>query len=107
MKKRDNDIELINSKPIKIYINAEEKTAYEGETILSTLFAHGIKQISKNDHDQKIGAYCGMGICFCCLVSVDNSKYRACKKIVKEGMRIKTVINTSDIVGSYVKIKDC
>lgn len=102
---RINDIKPPNNEAIKIYINSEEKIAYKGETILSTLFSYGIKQISKNDHNQKIGAYCGMGICFCCLVSIDNSKYRACKTIVKEGMHINTVMNTDDIVESYANTK--
>ncbi len=103
---RDNDIKSItNIKPVKVYINGDEKIAYTGETILSTLLAYGTKNISKNDHNQKTGAYCGMGICYCCTVSVGNQKKKACKTIVQEEMHIDTLINTKDIIENYLTQK--
>ena len=99
---RVNDVRpLTNLKPIKTYINGQESIAYEGETVLSILIAHNMKEISKNDHDQEIGPYCGMGICYCCMVVVDKHKKRACKTIVQEGMVINTLMNTKDIVNKY------
>jgi len=98
---RAYDIEQPNAKAVKIYINSEEKVAYEGETVLSVLMAHGIKDISKNDHEQIVGAYCGMGICYCCTVSIDQRKRRACKTTIYEGMNINTTVNTQDLVEDY------
>ncbi len=103
---RNNDIKSItNIKPVKVYINGNEKIAYQGETILSTLLAYETKRISKNDHDQKIGAYCGMGICYCCTVSVNNQKKKACKTLVQENMYIDTLINTKDLIENYLTQK--
>ena len=48
----------------------------------------------KNDHNQISGAYCGMGICHCCHVKVDNKyKQRACQTLVKPEMEIQTLAN--------------
>lgn len=99
--RRGYDIKPPNVKMIKIFINSEEKIAYEGETVLSVLMAHGLKDISKNDHEQVVGAYCGMGICYCCTVSVDQRKRRACKTVVHDGMNIDTTVNTYDLVQDY------
>jgi len=102
---RSNDISPPSNKAIKVYINSEEKTAYEGETILNTLLSYGMSEISKNDHNQKVGAYCGMGICFCCTVSINNRKRKACKTVVREGMHINTMMNTNDLVEQYANEK--
>ena len=37
------------------------------------------------------GLFCGMGVCFDCLVTIDGSPgQRACMAIVRDGMRIET-----------------
>lgn len=103
MSNRSFDIEHLNSNPLKIFIDNKESIAYEGETVLTILLAHGRKEISKNNHNQKIGAYCGMGVCFCCMVFVDNHKHRACKTKVYEGMHIQTLTNMHDVVNENMK----
>ncbi|WP_196893798.1 2Fe-2S iron-sulfur cluster-binding protein [Aureivirga marina] len=95
---RVNDVFTPESNVVHVEIDNIPCKAYEGESVLSVLEAHDKIQISKNDHQQVAGAYCGMGICFCCTVSINNLKRRACKTIVKEGMKIDTQKNTEDIV---------
>ena len=94
--KRINDIEELDETqvPLKLSIDGESVLVGEGENLLSVLFSLGKKTISKNDHGNKIGAYCGMGICFCCNVKVDGiGKQRACQTFVKEGMQVETCDN--------------
>ncbi len=98
IKERNFDITPFKQKAIKVYINGEECISYEGEKVLTTLLAYGFKKISKNNHNQLTSAYCGMGICFCCMVFINGSKKRACKTIVQEGMHIDTLMNNEDVV---------
>ncbi len=98
---RAYDITTPATDQLIITINGQQTIAHQGETVLSALIAHGEVQISKNDYNKKVGAYCGMGVCFCCTVSVDKHKRRACKTVVYDGMEIKTNTNTQDIVKQY------
>lgn len=93
---RINDIEKLDKTQVllKLWIDGESVIAGEGENLLSVLFSLGKKTISKNDHGTNMGAYCGMGICFCCNVKVDGiGKQRACQTFVKEGMQVETCDN--------------
>lgn len=90
---RIHDIESAQTshKQFKVWVDGEEVLAKEGENILSVLFSIGKRVISKNDHGIENGAYCSMGICFCCHVNINGQhKQRACKTIVEEGMTILT-----------------
>lgn len=91
--KRPNDL-LADSYDAEVTVNGAKYPARKGESILSLLFALGIKDISQNDHRMISGAYCGMGVCFCCTVEVNGkSKVRACKTGIKNGMNIRTKKN--------------
>lgn len=79
---------------ISVTVDGEAVPARSGETILSLLFAMGRKDISMNDKDVVSGAYCGMGVCFCCIVEVNEvPKVRACKARLSDGMAIRTKVN--------------
>jgi hydrogen cyanide synthase HcnA len=98
--KRINDIEPIAGDKVRIEIDGTSFDAAKGETVLSTLSALGFKKIGKNDHGRITGAYCGMGVCYCCAVRInEKEKQRACQKVVKEGMVIKTQSNRLDVKG--------
>jgi len=94
---RLNDIVGHSVEEIQITIDGGKVRAFAGETVLSVLFAIGKKAISKNDRGCVSGAYCGMGICHSCHVSIDGiEKKRACQIEVKQGMAITTKSNLSD-----------
>lgn len=91
---RVHDIYPIDDEYVNVSINGEEYKAAKGETVLSTLMSHNIQTIHTNDHKKNTGAYCGMGVCFCCLVSINGAaKQRACQTIVERDMEIKTQYN--------------
>ena len=75
-------------------MNGNPVPAQVGESVLSVLFAIGERAISRTNHGELAGAYCGMGVCFCCTVSIDGlEKQRACQTLVRDGMQILTCRN--------------
>jgi hydrogen cyanide synthase HcnA len=92
--KRMMDIEPIAGDVVEITVNGEVMTAAAGETVLAALTAAGMKIVSRNDHGQPMGAFCAMGVCYCCTVKIDEvDKQRACQTLVRPGMRIVTQYN--------------
>ena len=61
-----------------------------GDSLLHVLFELGKIAISQTDRGVNIGAFCGMGICYSCVVLVDNRKVRACAQNVVRDMRVET-----------------
>ena len=77
---------------VEIYINGEAFTAYEGDTVLAALVASG--RISLR-HSRKIGEprgpLCGMGVCYECLVTINQRpNQRACMIEVEDNMEVLT-----------------
>jgi predicted molibdopterin-dependent oxidoreductase YjgC len=63
--------------------------AYIGETIAAVLFAEGYVETRRTVGGSPRGVFCGIGVCFDCLVVVDGvPNTRACMTWVREGMRI-------------------
>ncbi len=84
--------EVNRGKLVKVTVDGKLIEAYEGETIAAALLAAGISTFrlsQKNKQPRSI--YCGMGICFECLVTVDGvHAVRACITPVAEGMQVET-----------------
>ena len=84
--------EMQRGKAIQITVDGKSIEAFEGETIAAVLLAQGI-QVFRNSQKNKEprGIYCGMGICYECLVTVDGvHAVRACVTPVVEGMQVST-----------------
>ncbi|SDS86167.1 hydrogen cyanide synthase HcnA [Pseudomonas sp. Z003-0.4C(8344-21)] len=91
---RSFDIQPLVQADMTVHINGQPVTAAIGETVLSVIQSLGLRQIARNDHNQISGAYCGMGVCQCCLVQIDGRhKRRACQTVVRDGMQIQTQVN--------------
>jgi sarcosine oxidase subunit alpha len=78
--------------PIVVHVDGQTVTACKGETITAVLLVEGIRTFR---HTAKAGEprsiFCGMGICYDCLVTVDGvPNVRACVTPVVEGMAIET-----------------
>ncbi|WP_312935795.1 cyanide-forming glycine dehydrogenase subunit HcnA [Pseudomonas sp.] len=96
------DIQPLAADQLSLHINGTAVTAAPGETVLSVLNAVGLRQLARNDHGQLSGAFCGMGVCHCCLVAIDGRpKRRACQTVVRAGMRIETEVNR---IGSEARV---
>lgn len=79
-------------KAIKITVDGKSMEANEGETIATVLLSAGIQtfRFSQKNKTPR-GIYCGMGICYECLVTVDGvHAVRACVTPIVDGMVIET-----------------
>src|SRR5690625_3639025 len=65
---------------------------YKGDTIASSLLAHGIRQLRVHEKSgNPRGIYCNIGHCFECRVTVDGkSGIRACMTEIQEDMVVES-----------------
>jgi len=77
---------------ISVSVDGQLVIAFEGETVAGVLLAQGIRTFRHTAKTgQGRGLYCGMGICYDCLVTVDGvANVRACMTPVAQGMAIGT-----------------
>ena len=74
---------------ITIKVNGEPVAAYAGESIAAALMASGRRAFRTDAGGLPRGLFCGMGICFDCLVTVDGvPNVRACMTQAREGCNI-------------------
>ena len=65
--------------------------AEAGQTVAAALIAAGITVFRHTPAGAPRGVFCGMGVCFDCLVMVDGlAEQRACMTPVQRGMRVQT-----------------
>lgn len=84
--------ELSRGKKLSVTINNKPVITYEGELVSTVLHVEGIYTFqAKHKTGNPSGIYCGMGICYECLVTIDGvPNTRACQTSVTEGMIIET-----------------
>lgn len=76
----------------KFTFNGDPVQAYPGETIATALFADNktILNSSEKRADPR-GLFCGIGLCYGCLVTVDGKpNVRACQTDVTSGMTVES-----------------
>ena len=74
---------------VTVTIDGRPTPAYLGETVAAVLFAEGNAQTRTTVGGAPRGVFCGMGVCFDCLVVVDDvPNTRACTTWVRDGMRV-------------------
>lgn len=88
----DTDLPLIQrGQPITVHVDDQPVKAFMGETVAAVLLAEGIRVFRHTLQGEARGIFCGMGICYDCLVTVDGvPNVRACITPVFKGMVIKT-----------------
>ena len=75
--------------PLNVTLDGRAVTAYEGETVAAVLLAEGHIETRVTVGGAPRGVYCGLGVCFECLVVVDGvPNTRACVTWVREGMDV-------------------
>ena len=77
---------------VNITVDGKLIEAYEGETVATALLSAGIRTFNLSHNQKKPrGLYCGMGICYECLVSINGIHgQRACITPVESEMIIET-----------------
>ncbi|MGQ3215198.1 MAG: (2Fe-2S)-binding protein [Shinella sp.] len=81
-----------------ISVNGKAVPAYPGETVAGALLAAGMNIFRKTDETgRERGQFCGMGVCYDCLVAVDGRhSQRACMTAVAPGMTIEVPALTKE-----------
>jgi predicted molibdopterin-dependent oxidoreductase YjgC len=79
-------------KRVRLLVDGEPIEAYLGETIGSALWAAGHRRLRQTPYTgSPRGLFCGMGVCFDCLVTVNGKTgIRACSTLVEDGMTVST-----------------
>jgi predicted molibdopterin-dependent oxidoreductase YjgC len=77
---------------VTIVVNGEPLEAYAGETVAAALLASGRRAFRHTDKSgAPRGVFCGMGVCYDCLVTVDGvPNVRACVTQICDGMVVRT-----------------
>jgi predicted molibdopterin-dependent oxidoreductase YjgC len=78
--------------------DGEPVVAYRGESVAAALLAAG-RRVLRVTHAGRAprGVFCGMGVCFDCLVVVDGAfSRRACMTPVARGMRVQSQNGNGD-----------
>ncbi len=76
---------------VTVTVDGQPIAAHQGETIAAVLLAAGrrtFRHTVPGGHPR--GIFCGIGLCFDCLVAVDGVQVRACVTPVREGMQVST-----------------
>ena len=89
--------ELERGTGVTVTIDGRPTTAYLGETVAAVLFAEGSVRTRTTVGGEPRGVFCGMGVCFDCLVVVDDvPNTRACMTWVRDGMRVQRLDGLGD-----------
>jgi predicted molibdopterin-dependent oxidoreductase YjgC len=84
-------------KPSTIEVDGEVIVACDGQTVAAALIAAGKPVFRHMPSGAPRGIFCGMGVCFDCLVTVDGlADQRACMTPVRQGMRVQTGATEGD-----------
>jgi predicted molibdopterin-dependent oxidoreductase YjgC len=78
--------------PVRLSLDGREIGAFAGESVATALLASGVRVVRETAREQAPrGLFCGMGVCFECLVTIDGRpNLRACMTPVADGMRVVT-----------------
>ncbi len=94
----ENDLRVQRSisrgQPFVIHVNGNPIPAYPGETIATALLAAGVKAFRHTAlSGEPRGPFCGMGLCFDCLVTVNGQpNVRACLTYAQPGDQVERQI---------------
>jgi predicted molibdopterin-dependent oxidoreductase YjgC len=83
---------------VTIEVDGESVEACAGESVAAALLASGHRIFRRTEkRNATRGLFCGMGICFDCLVQIDGEPgVRACMTPVRDGMVIETGAPSDD-----------
>ena len=80
---------LIRPRPLSIMVNGREIPAYPGETVQAALTAAGYRSMRRAGPDDRRGVFCGMGVCYECLATINGVPgQRTCLTEVEDRMEV-------------------
>ena len=89
-----------SSAPVTLLVDGQPIRANSGIMLAAALLAAGIRTLRRSPREGGArGAFCYMGACQECLVTVDGARQQACRVTVRDGMRITLGTIISDETG--------
>jgi hypothetical protein len=78
---------------VELVVDGTPIPAFEGESVAAALLAAGRRALRVSPRRaEPRGMYCGIGVCFECLMAVDDGPaVRTCQLPVRDGMRVATL----------------
>lgn len=74
---------------IRVHVAGEQVEAEEGQTVAGVLMSAGRLSWRSSRSGRPRGVFCGIGVCFDCLVVVNDLRdVRACQRRIADGDRI-------------------
>ena len=75
---------------VSILVNGRPMTVRAGQTVAGALLATSQRTLRRTARQgTPRGLFCGMGVCYDCLVTIDGQRNRrACMTMVSDGLRI-------------------
>lgn len=85
---------IVRGPEVEILVDGEPVRAFEGESVAAALLAVGKRALRTTARSgEPRGLYCGMGICFDCVMTVDGQpNVRTCQTPVRHGMRVESQV---------------
>jgi D-hydroxyproline dehydrogenase subunit gamma len=81
---------LARGPAVTMTLDGVQVVAYAGETVATVLIAEGHHATRTTLGGEPRGIFCGMGVCFDCLVVIDGvPNTRACMTFVADGMDVR------------------
>jgi predicted molibdopterin-dependent oxidoreductase YjgC len=72
-------------------VDSEPCVAHPGDTVAAALYASGRRAWGRSRTGDMRGLFCGIGVCYECLVTVDGvPNQRACQVEIRNGMVVRT-----------------
>ncbi|NWF30573.1 (2Fe-2S)-binding protein [Streptomyces sp. PKU-EA00015] len=73
-------------RPLRITVDGEPLEGAHGQTVAGVLLASGRQSWRRGPSGAPRGVFCGIGVCFDCLVTVNAERdVRACRRRVRDG----------------------
>ncbi len=81
----------MSSSAFSITVDGRSVAARAGQSLAAALVGAGIRAFHRTTGGELRGPYCGIGLCFECVVTVDGEpNVRACMVPAREGMEVLT-----------------
>ncbi len=88
----DDPIRPLESTPVTITVDGAALTGITGQSIAGIVMASDQLELRRTaQHDRPRGVFCGIGVCFDCIVVVNGIQdVRACQRKAREGDVVST-----------------
>lgn len=87
------EMDVRRGRRVVIVVDGERLECFEGESLAAALLAAGRRVLRRTPRSAAPrGLFCGMGVCFDCVVTIGgSSRVRSCMTPVEDGMVVATV----------------